>query len=125
MGIDIYLKWDGQTKSEEKAQLTGFSTSHGHVGYLREAYHGGPYATRILFSEGFNSDNYTITLESKILEARLPDAIKATIEREKTIYHATQEEAESCPMIKSLKDFAALHKKLEADGRNPKIEISG
>jgi hypothetical protein len=35
MGIDVYARWDGQTKYEEEKQYTGFSTVHGHVGYLR------------------------------------------------------------------------------------------
>jgi hypothetical protein len=51
MGIDVYAKWDGQTDDERKAQITGFSIVHGHTGYLREAYHGEPYATKVLFPE--------------------------------------------------------------------------
>lgn len=51
MGIDVYAKWDGQTDAERDAQITGFSIAHGHVGYLREAYHGEPYATKVLFPE--------------------------------------------------------------------------
>jgi hypothetical protein len=53
MGIDVYAKWDGQTEDEKKAQITGFSIVAGEVGYLREAYHGGPYATKVLFPECF------------------------------------------------------------------------
>src|SRR6266566_5106087 len=55
MGIDVYMKWKGQTEEEHKAQITGFSVMHGHVGYLREAYHGEPYATEVLFPEGWSS----------------------------------------------------------------------
>src|ERR1051326_1589275 len=51
MGIDIYAQWHGQTKEEETAQITGFSTVRGHVGYLRESYHGEPYATKHLCAE--------------------------------------------------------------------------
>jgi hypothetical protein len=46
MGIDIYMRWKGQTDEETQAQFVGFSVVHGHVGYLREAYHGAPYATK-------------------------------------------------------------------------------
>ena len=42
MGIDIYARWRGQTEEEQHAQITSFSVVHGHVGYLREAYHGEP-----------------------------------------------------------------------------------
>src|SRR5438128_1651131 len=48
MGIDIYAYWDGMTDAEEAAQITGMSVVRGHVGYLREAYHGEPHATRVL-----------------------------------------------------------------------------
>ena len=53
MGIDIYMNWDDITEDEKNAQITGFSTTSGHVGYLREAYHGGPYATETLVPEAF------------------------------------------------------------------------
>jgi hypothetical protein len=33
----------------------GFSVEHGHLGYLREAYHGEPYATRVLVPESFET----------------------------------------------------------------------
>lgn len=38
MGVDVYLKWEGQTEIERKAQVTGFSTVSGHKGYLRSSY---------------------------------------------------------------------------------------
>lgn len=53
MGIDIYLKWDGMTQKERKNQITGFSIIHGYRGYLREAYHGEPYATKKLITENW------------------------------------------------------------------------
>jgi hypothetical protein len=77
MGIDMYLKWDGQTEEEEKAQYTGFSTAHGHVGYLREAYHGGPYATKVLAPEAWSAEGSTVALSSEVLRERLPAAIEA------------------------------------------------
>lgn len=53
MGIDIYAKWDGKTEAEYEAQITGFDTTAGSAGYLREAYHGGPYVTNWLMPEAF------------------------------------------------------------------------
>jgi len=53
MGIDIYMHWDDQTDDERMAQYTGFDTTAGSVGYLREAYHGKPYATETLVPEAF------------------------------------------------------------------------
>ena len=55
MGIDVYLKWDKMNDEDHKAQLgTGFQTDIGDTGYLREAYHGEPYATQMLVPEAFD-----------------------------------------------------------------------
>lgn len=67
MGIDVYAKWDGQTDAERDAQITGFSIVSGHVGYLREAYHGPPYATKVLFPECFD-DGYGEGIREEIPE---------------------------------------------------------
>jgi hypothetical protein len=71
MGIDIYLEWDGMDDESRKAQCTGFSILAGGVGYLREAYHGGPYATRILVREAFESDDATAEIPAAIMRERL------------------------------------------------------
>lgn len=71
MGIDIYLEWDGMEEEEKQAQATGFSTIAGDVGYLREAYHGGPYATRILAREAFESENCRAQIPAAIMRERL------------------------------------------------------
>lgn len=78
MGIDIYMRWKGQSKEEEEKQITGFSIAAGHVGYLREAYHGEPYATRILVSEAFNGDE---KIKAETLRERLPQALEAIKKR--------------------------------------------
>jgi hypothetical protein len=71
MGIDIYLEWDGMEEEEKSAQATGFSTTSGHVGYLREAYHGGPYATRILVREAFEADDCRAQIPAAVMRERL------------------------------------------------------
>jgi hypothetical protein len=71
MGIDIYLEWDGMKKEEKNAQATGFSITSGNVGYLREAYHGGPYATRILVREAFEAENCRAQIPAEIMRDRL------------------------------------------------------
>jgi hypothetical protein len=73
MGIDIYLKWDGQSEQEKRGQFTGFSTRAGNVGYLREAYHGGPYATKILVREAFEAENYQADIPAAVMRARLTE----------------------------------------------------
>lgn len=71
MGIDIYLEWDGMEQEEKNAQATGFSITSGDVGYLREAYHGGPYATRILVREAFEADDCRAQIPAEIMRERL------------------------------------------------------
>ncbi len=71
MGIDIYLEWDGMEEEEKNAQATGFSTTSGDVGYLREAYHGGPYATRILVREAFEAEDCRAQIPAEIMRERL------------------------------------------------------
>jgi hypothetical protein len=88
MGIDIYAKWKGQTREEEQAQITGFSTVHGHVGYLREAYHGEPYATRYLVSEAFASPECEARIPAQTLRKRLPETLKLVERRERDLYQA-------------------------------------
>jgi hypothetical protein len=71
MGIDVYLKWKDQSECERRAQHTGFSTTAGNVGYLREAYHGGPYATRILCREAFEAEECEAQIPAAVLRERL------------------------------------------------------
>ena len=58
-------------EEEKSAQATGFSTTSGDVGYLREAYHGGPYATRILVREAFEADDCRAEIPAEIMRERL------------------------------------------------------
>lgn len=71
MGIDIYLEWDGQTEEDKQKMLTGFSTTSGDVGYLREAYHGGPYATQILLREAFEAEDCRAQIPACVMRERL------------------------------------------------------
>lgn len=84
MGIDIYMKWPGQTEAESKAQITGFSVDCGNVGYLREAYHGGPYATRYFVEEAFGDDE--VRIPANVLRERLPAAVMLATFREYILY---------------------------------------
>ena len=86
MGIDIYATWRGQTSAESDAQCTGFSGVHGHVGYLREAYHGGPYVTKYLVAEAFDSPDGEATIKASVLRDRLPAAVLMHMYREHKLY---------------------------------------
>lgn len=71
MGIDIYLEWENMDADSKKAQVTGFCTTAGAAGYLREAYHGGPYATRILVREAFEADECSAQIPAAVMKERL------------------------------------------------------
>jgi len=117
MGIDIYAKWRNQTKKEREAQFTGYSTVHGHVGYLREAYHGGPYVTRYLLKEAFDSDKGEAKIPAKVLRQRLPKAIALIKERYAEVYK--EDLNEDSDEIKSLLGFIELCEKKEKELGEP------
>lgn len=72
MGIDIYLEWDGMEAEEKQDQYAcGFSITAGSTGYLREAYHGEPYATQILVREAFEADNCRAEIPAAVMRERL------------------------------------------------------
>ena len=86
MGIDIYATWRGQTSAESDAQATGFSVVHGHVGYLREAYHGGPYVTKYFVAEAFDAADGEAPIPASVLRERLPAAVLMHMYREQKLY---------------------------------------
>jgi hypothetical protein len=116
MGIDIYAEWDGMTDAEKKAQITGFSVEHGYLGYLREAYHGEPYATRVLVPESFETGRAEIPAAT--LWERLPDALKAAEQRERELYGETDIN-EIGRVLKSYVAFVALCAEKEDETGKP------
>jgi hypothetical protein len=107
MGIDIYLNWKEQKKSEADAQETGFSVVHGHVGYLREAYHGEPYVTHYLFPEVFGGASTIADIPAAVLRERLPHALELAELRERTVYQESDPEALAA-VKRSFVDFVEL-----------------
>lgn len=87
MGIDVYLEWDNKTDEEEKAQYVGFDVRSGDVGYLREAYHGGPYGTHILIQEDWNVEG-GVEVENSVLRSRMGIVAKAVIWRNYKLYYS-------------------------------------
>jgi hypothetical protein len=106
MGIDIYAKWDRMSMQETAAQKKVWASAvDGHLGYLREAYHGEPYATKVLVPEAFEYGRARITASR--LQKRLPDALQAAEMRERKVYGATDAN-EIERVLKSYRDFVAL-----------------
>lgn len=122
MGIDIYAHWAGQTDEEKQAQFTGFSVKHGHAGYLREAYHGGPYATRELVPESFDypegwdydkqGDWPGAPIPYDTLVQRLPRTVMLALQREAEVY--------GCPKARQVLCMLGVEPKL-ANGSDPSV----
>lgn len=110
MGIDVYMRWKGQTDEEKKEQYTGFSVRHGFVGYLREAYHGEPFATRALVPEAFDEnrpDNQDgVPIPAATLRERLSKVMELARTRERVVYKGTKISQELA--AQSFADFVAL-----------------
>jgi hypothetical protein len=123
MGIDIYAHWPGQTKAEEAAQITGFDTTKGRVGYLREAYHGEPYATRHLCPEAFESLDGA-RIPAAVLRKRLPRTIELALERARLVYGRAGVTPDD-PVIQSYVAFVELCERKEREtGESVTIEAS-
>lgn len=118
MGIDIYASWEGMTKKEKEAQFTGFSVTSGHVGYLREAYHGSPYATKFLVKEAFEAENSEADIPARVLRERLPETLEIVKERERKVYNE-MDEKEINKIRKSYMDFVELCEKMEKKTGKP------
>jgi hypothetical protein len=122
MGIDIYMRWDGMTEEDRDKQITGFDATVGYVGYLREAYHGGPYATKYLVSEAFKKGAGDVHIPAKELRKRLPLTKDIVIQRFKEVYK--EEIEEDNVFVKAFEDFVKLSEALEEEGRKPTVYAS-
>ena len=106
MGIDIYAEWDGMSEAEKTAQSTFWLHAEcGQLGYLREAYHGEPYATRRLVPEAFMYGRARIAAAT--LQKRLPETLEIAERRERKVYEVTDPN-DIERVLKSYRDFVAL-----------------
>ena len=126
MGIDIYMRWDGMTEEDRDKQITGFDATVGEVGYLREAYHGGPYATHYLVEEAFEDSPEgradEVHIPAKELRKRLPLTKEIVIQRFRDVYK--EEIEEDNVFVKAFEDFVKLSEALEEEGRKPTVYAS-
>jgi hypothetical protein len=109
MGIDIYAHWSGQTDAERDAQCTGFSIAHGHVGYLREAYHGEPYATKVLVPEAFDdARGEGVPIAAATLRKRLRKTLATARARQLLVYKEGADSDDTTMVCKSFTEFVEL-----------------
>jgi hypothetical protein len=78
----VYAHWKGKTRAEERAQITGHSVVHGHVGYLREAYDGEPYALECLVPEAFERD---AEIPAALVRSRLAQVLRIAAKRQAAV----------------------------------------
>ncbi len=117
MGIDIYAWWRKPTEKERVARHRAWlSVTEGTNGYLREAYHGQPYATRYLCPEAFK-DREGAKIPAAVLAERLPETLRIAEEREKTLYQSSPEEIEA--LKRSYRGFVALCERKEKETGEP------
>ena len=117
MGIDIYVEWNGITEAEQYAQVT----DDANAGYLREAYHGEPYATRVLVEEAFLHGRALISAD--LLRDRLPEVLELAERREREVYEVA-DPAEIERVLQSYRDFVALCAQKEAETGRPCLIIA-
>lgn len=98
--------------TDRAAQWSSCDAEHGHVGHLREAYHGEPYATKALVPEAFELHRAPIYAEK--LQTRLPAALELAEQRERELYGVT-DDAEINRVLQSYADFVELCAQKEAE----------
>lgn len=119
MGIDIYARWQDITEEEIEAQyMSCFSPHHGNIGYLRESYHGEPYATEYLVSEAFTHAEGAAQIPAAVLRERLARTLELVEERERSVYHETNPE-EIGATQHSFTAFVALCERKEQETGEP------
>lgn len=152
MGIDIYMKWkDGEPKRGysfidggyiQDPSISFKDAYCGKNGYLRESYHGGPYATTVLVPEAFGDPGMWINIEStdlsdevkevisedeeesgyylypaKLLRERLRKTLLTVTNRYRQVYH--EELDEGAHALREYVDFVELAEQKEAETGHP------
>ena len=140
MGIDVEMTWKGETVEERKEReramvrsgvewLEAWIADHrnvpgvgrtalGHTGYLYEAYHGGPYAARILVPEAFEAAGGGAKIPAATMLSRRDQAMDASRLRARKFY-GDETGALGEAMARSFADFVALAERKEAQTGKP------
>lgn len=138
MGIDIYMSpntIDDDGVGTDETNIRYFDTTNGDAGYLREAYHGGPYVTEVLVPEAFEwtrwlgdcpndaTDDWPADLEywlrrgapihASVMRGRLVEALEAFERRIANVYPDTDEKLKA-EQWQAFVDFVELAERIEA-----------
>jgi hypothetical protein len=145
MGINIDMAWKGETEEERKTKELAIDrsaaevveglvagrinvpgtgrTALGHVGYLFEAYHGGPYATLVLLPEVTGPEVRVAKVPVAAMRSRLGEAMAASRLRARKLY-GDETGVLGEAMAGSLADFVALAERKEAETGEPVTVIA-
>ena len=98
-----------------------FSIAHGHIGYLREAYHGEPYATRVLVPEAFDHEAHPdgARIPAETLRERLPETLETATRRQCLVYDEGPDNQNTRTVLKSFRDFVELCERKERETGEP------
>jgi hypothetical protein len=129
MGIDVFMSW-GSGPSFEGNDAHPY---RGANGYLREAYHGGPYATVVLVPEAFgdplrvaqafgmpgvesaavstDAGGYTL-IPAAVLRSRLAETLLTVARRYRAVYD--EDCGEGHPALREFVEFVELAERMEA-----------
>jgi hypothetical protein len=138
MGVDLYMKWEGETKTDEEAQFTGYQNA-GASGYLRGAYFGG-YSDVLRFLFNWADWDEDFPFDPDIFERNLNDLRS---QREGGGYarpgkgdwdhtkgdkgwdlSRRQNEPLDEETVKEYEAFLALGRRLIAESKKPMIHVS-
>ena len=129
IGIDVFMSWGSGPSFEGN----GERAFRGANGYLREAYHGGPYATVVLVPEAFGDPRRVaqafdvpgfedaavgtdaagyVSIPASVLRSRLPSALLTVAQRYRTVYD--EECGEGHPALREFVEFVELAERMEA-----------
>lgn len=108
----------------DETNIQYFSDRSGDTGYLREAYHGGPYFTEAFIPEAYAAQGDEVYIPAAVLRSRLRDARKTIKQRYTTIYGYAPRSADVRKAQDSVTEFVKLAEALEAAGAEPKIAVS-
>lgn len=143
MGIDVYMRWDGFGKEDRrnpnyKNQMTGFAPTGKH-GYLRGAYFGGQSdVIRFLFDwfewntqpdDGAPFDCGVFEYNLKVLKRKKGERPGKgmwdhTKGREGWDLSGRQNHPIDKTDMKEYTDFLKLGKRLQSEGKNPRVKVS-
>lgn len=123
MGIDIYATWKGQSEAEKSIQgKSTLSVDAGEHGYLREAYHGSPYATKVLLPELWQDGidpMEGVPIPARILQERLGATLSAAVLRQRKVYKESEDSEGTRMVCESFKHFVELCSRKEAETGEP------